>query len=278
MNKSNIIIWNFSDKALYESAKPEKLQITEKKLKTKDWKNLEFDKTALNFVFAEFNESEWKELGDKFIEKFEFHPEVILTLAVSSAAKNFPLKGDASRLLHLESPARIREIRYLIERTVSAEAYKKASIDMGASCLENIGFFEGLFDLARKEQKESKETVRALENILEYEGKMKQSQEQVNHAMETVNHLRDQEMIDLYERIKATENLELLREQELREALKTKEATEAALLYSRQEELHMDRIIEAHTKLFKYSEEEFKKLLRENIELKKRLGIPVEED
>jgi hypothetical protein len=40
----------------------------------------------------------------------------------------------------------------------------------------------------------------------------------------------------------------------------------------------MDRIIEAYTKLFKYSEEEFKKLLRENIELKKRLGIPVEED
>ncbi len=278
MNKSNIIIWNFSNTALYESAKPEKLQVTEKKLKINDWKNTEFDKTALNFVFAEFNESEWKELGEKFSEKFDFHPDVILTMAVSPVAKNLPVKGDVSRFMLLESPPRVREIRYLIERTVSSEAYKKASIDMGASCLENIGFFEGLFDLARKEQKESKETVRALENILEYEGKMKQSQEQVNHAMETVNHLRDQEMIDLYERIKATENLELLREQELREALKTKEATEAALLYSRQEELHMDRILEAHTKLFKYSEDEFKKLLRENIELKKRLGIPVEEE
>ncbi|HMX33419.1 MAG TPA: hypothetical protein PKC66_14370, partial [Leptospiraceae bacterium] len=77
--------------------------------------------------------------------------------------------------------------------------------------------------------------------------------------------------------IKANEKLDLLREKELKEAIEIQEATEKALQYSRIEEMNMDKILRAHDRIFKYSEQEIKDLIKENIELKKKLGIKVEE-
>lgn len=240
-----------------------------------EWESMNFHRDEINIVFLHLTRSEWTNYREKMIKGLETHPQV-QALFVCPTEEGFSEDSNGSYLV-IEHPVHKLELKWLIDKSIQAEMYKRISLEVSTSCLSNIGFFEGLFELARKENQDRSEAVHAFEKILQYEQEIKKSQDNLNHAIEKVNQLRDRELLELHERIKATEQLEDFRREELKSILEIKEATEKVLEFSMIEERGMDKIIRAQDKLFQYTESEIRALLEENIELKKRLGIPVEE-
>jgi hypothetical protein len=278
MKKS--IIWNLSNGQEFplDLWKHPKLAILINNVSLKDYASIELNPEEINILFVSVDNSEWSSIEYNFLKLFGNKPEITLLLIAPSGNENLKvnqsMKGNYEIL---ESPIRKKEVRLIIDRTIQAEFYKASAIEIGAGCLANIGFFEGLFELAHTEYKNSQDIIKAFEKMLEYEAKIKLSNQEVNQAMEKVNEMRDAEMLELVETLKANEKLDTLREKELREAIEIQEATEKALQFSRIEEMHMNKIIKAQNRIFEYTDKEIKELVQENIELKKKLGIKVEE-
>lgn len=241
-----------------------------------EWEKIEFPREEINIVFVQVSKAEWENFHKKMIAGLDTHPQVqILIFSPTEPGVTSNVKGN---FLLLEYPIHKMELKWLIDKAIQAELYKRISLEVSTSCLANIGFFDGLFELARQENKDKAEAIKAYEKILEYELEIKKSQDRLNQAIERVNELRDKELLELHERIKAQERLDELREAELKEALQIKEATQKVLEYTAVEEKSMDKIIRAQDRLFRYTEKEIKALMEENKELKKRLGIPVKDD
>ncbi|MCB1192341.1 MAG: hypothetical protein KDK90_17985 [Leptospiraceae bacterium] len=276
------IIWHISSGRNFPLKlwKHPKVSISIKNVNLKDFKDLQFDKNEINVIFLYVSSAEWESIKHEFTNTFYLYPFVQLTLI--APPENETLKLDYSKkqvnFEVLEGPIRENELRLIIDRGIQAEFYKQTAIEIGDSCLGNMGFFEGLFELARKESKDSHNTVTAFESLLEYQQKVRFFQDELGQAMEKVTDLKNQEMIQLHERIKVSDQLERLRQEELKIALETKAATEKALQYSRIEEINMDKIIKAQQKIFKLTDKEIRDLYYENIALKKQLGIKVDED
>ncbi len=278
MKKS--IIWNISNGEEFplDLWKHPKLAILINNVPLKDYKTIQLNTTEINILFVSISNSEWSQIEYDFLKMFGNRPEISLVLVAPNEKEelkiNSGLRGSCEIL---EYPIRKRELRLIIDRTIQAEFYKSSAIEIGAGCLSNVGFFDGLFELAHTEYKNSQEIIKAFEKMIEYEAKIKLSNKEVNLAMERVNEMRDAEMLELVETIKANEKLDTLREKELKEAIEIQAATEKALQYSRIEEMNMDKIIKAQNRIFEYTDKEIKELIQENIELKKKLGIQVEE-
>lgn len=241
----------------------------------KEWEQIEFKREEINIVFVQVSKIEWESFHKKIILGLDTHPQVqMLIFCPTEEGITSNLKGN---FLLLEYPIHKLELKWLIDKAIQAELYKRVSLEVSTSVLSNIGFFDGLFELARQENKDKSDTLKAYEKFLEYELEIKKSQDKLNQAIERVNELRDKELLELHERIKAQEKLDQLREEELKAALEFKQATEKVLEYSMIEERSMDKIIRAQDRLFRYTETEIKALMEENKELKKRLGIPVDD-
>jgi hypothetical protein len=278
MKKS--IIWNISNGTEFplDLWKHPKLAILINNVPLKDYASIVLNPNEINILFLSVNNSEWSSIEYDFLKLFANKSEITLLLISPSGNENLkinnPVKGNYEIL---ESPIRKKEVRLIIDRTIQAEFYKSSAIEIGSGCLANIGFFEGLFELARAEYKNSQDIIHAFEKMLEYEAKIKLSNQEVNQAMVRVNEMRDAEMLELVETIKANEKLDTLREKELKDAIEIQVATEKALQFSRIEEMNMDKIIKAQNRIFEYTDKEIKELVQENIELKKRLGIKTED-
>lgn len=278
MKKS--IIWNISDGIEFplDLWKHPKLAILINNVPLKDYASITLSPEEINILFVNVSKEKWEAIGYDFLKLYANKSEVTLTLIAPSGNENLSLNHIVRGNYEiLESPIRKKEVRLIIDRTIQAEFYKSSAIEIGAGCLANIGFFEGLFELAHTEYKNSQEIISAFEKMLEYEAKIKLSNEEVNEAMKKVNEMRDAEMLELVETIKANEKLDALREKELKDAIEIQEATEKALQFSRIEEMNMDKIIKAQNRIFEYTDKEIKELVQENIELKKKLGIKTEE-
>ncbi len=277
MKKS--IIWNLSNGKEFplDLWKHPKLAILINNVSLKDYASITLSPSEINILFVSVNKEEWAAIEYDFLKLYANKPEITLLLIAPIGQENLkinhPVKGNYEVL---ESPIRKKEVRLIIDRTIQAEFYKSSAIEIGSGCLANVGFFEGLFELAHTEYKNSQEIIRAFEKMLEYEAKIKLSNAEVNEAMKKVDEMRDAEMLELVETIKANEKLDTLREKELKEAIEIQEATEKALQFSRIEEMNMDKIIKAQNRIFEYTDKEIKELVEENIELKKKLGIKTE--
>lgn len=276
------IIWHISSGRNFplQLWKHPKVEISIKNVRLNDFKSIRLDKNEINIIYLEAKTDEWASIKDDFINTFYLHPFLQLTLITSTDKEILELDHTKKNINFevIHSPVRENELRLIIDRSIQAEFYKQTAIEIGDSCLGNMGFFEGLFELAKKETKDSQNTISAFESLLEYQKKVKFFQDELETAMEKVSDLKSQEMVELHERLRANEKLDRLREEELKLALETKEATEKALQYSRIEEINMDKIIKAQQKIFKLTDTEIRDLYYENIELKKRLGIKVDEE
>ncbi|MCC6275942.1 MAG: hypothetical protein IT569_08795 [Leptospiraceae bacterium] len=277
----NSTIWYISSKPNFpiELWKHPKIAIGINTLFLKDIQTLRVSSDDINILFLEVNKSEWDSIKKDFLSRFELHPDISLTLISSpdfeKISNELEKKG---KIEIIESPVQRNSLRLLLDRAIQSEFYKTAAMEIGSSCLSNVGFFEGVFELAREEMKVADDANKALQAILDYESKVKRSQNLLNTAIDKVNEMKNSEMLELHERIKATERLDALRQQELKNAIESKEAAENVLSYSRIEEMNMDKIIKAQDKLFAYTDQEIRDLVKENRELKKKLGIPVEDE
>lgn len=269
------IIWNISNgKDLpLQLWKHPKISISKYNVPYRDLSQIQLSPNVINVIFVHLDQKEWDEIEDKILEDYGYNSKVHLFL-ITSISETIKIKGKKSGNFEiLESPIKAKEIRLILDKSIQAEFYKETALEIGNGCLSNIGFFEGLFDLARLENKTSQDAVKAFEKMMEYEIKIKASNNEIYKAMENVNSFRETELIQLHERIKATEKLDELRELELKNAIEEREATEKALLYSRVEEIQMDKIIKAQERIFVYTDQEILALINENADLKRKLGI-----
>lgn len=250
-----------------------KLVIELKNVSLQDASNLVLSEDEINIFFIQAKKQEWDSVQSKIIKNYSLHPFISIILIHcpdDSEAVHSQVAG-MSKFLVLENPLHLRELRIILDRIIQSEFYKNSAMEIGNGCLANIGFFEGVFELAHKEYETKSKENEALKSILEYEEKVKRVQDEINKAMEKVNELKNLELLELHERIKANERLEELRTRELKNAIEEKIATERALEYSRIEEIHMDKIIKAQDRLFAYTEKEILALLEENKKLKEEL-------
>ncbi len=274
MKKS--IIWNISSAQPFplELWKHPKIKIELKNIGLEEaMKNLLLSEDEINIFFLQVTKSEWDSVKKQFIKNFSLHPFVsIIIISSPDDPEAIHLEvSQMSKFLVLENPLHLRELRIILDRIIQAEFYKLSAMEIGNGCLANVGFFEGVFELAHKEYENTQKENQALKSILEYESKVKKVQDEINEAMKKVNELKNLELLELHERIKANESLDELRRTELKNALEEKKATERALEYSRIEEIHMDKIIKAQDRLFAYTEKEILALLDENKALRAQL-------
>jgi len=271
------LIWNVSDNRPFplDLWKHPKIKIQVNQMNLSDISKISFSENEFNFLFLQVSGKDWENVRSVLKKDFDSQPYLSLIIVHSADASETiyeEVKGHAKYLI-LQNPLHTRELRIILDRCIQTEFYKSAVHDIGTSCLENVGFFEGVFSLAHKEYEESKKENAALKSILDYEEQVKKSQAGINHAMEKVTDLKNQELIELHERVKAGQQLDELREIELKQAIELQKATEQVLNYSRIEEMNMEKILKAHDRLFDYTEQEIKDLIAENESLKKKLGI-----
>lgn len=275
MKKS--VIWNISsqDKFPLEMWKHPKLTIELKHLSLSESTNLVVSDQEINIFYLRVSSKEWKDIKEKFLKNFELHPFISIIIISTPDDPDAISKEllSKSKFLVLENPIHLRELRIILDRIIQVEFYKNAAMEIGNGCLANVGFFEGVFSLAHKEYESKEHEAEALRSILDYEEKVKINQDEINIAMEKVNELKNLELIELHDRIRAGELLDQMRENELKSVIEEKKATERALEYSRIEEINQDRIIQAQDRLFSYTEKEILELLEENKKLKKQLGL-----
>ncbi len=271
------VIWNLSSGLSFpiELWKHPKITIQVNQVSLQDIKQVQIQTYDINLFFIQITKDEWK-IHEAYIRSaIETSPFVSLILVTSTDGEKeiFESVKNSPKFLVLERPLRLRELRLILDRSIQTEFYKAAALDIGNSCLENVGFFEGVFSLAHQEYEDSKRENEALRSILKYEEQVKKSQAGINIALEKVTELKNQELIELHERVKAIQQLDELREQELKQALEIQKATEEVLNYSRIEEMNLDKILRAQDRLFAYTEKEIKELIEENKMLKSRLGL-----
>ncbi len=271
------VIWNISNQRPFpiELWKHPKLELKVTNVPLEAVGDIEITPDAIHILFVHVSLAEWNSISKKIETNFDTHPFISLILVASEDGSEVILEQTktTTKTVVLENPLHNRELRLIFDRAIQAEFYKKAALDIGASCLENVGFFDGVFQLAHQEYEDSKNENEALRSILKYKEMVKKTNIDITTALEKVNALKNQELIELHERVRASETLDELRERELKEARELQKATEQVLSYSRTEEMNMEKLIKAHDKLLDYSESEIRALLKENKELKARLGI-----
>lgn len=271
------IIWNVSQNRPFplELWKHPKIKIQVNQINLAELSKIKFSDNEFNFLFLQVTAEDWEKVRPTLKKDFDSQPALSLLIVHSQDAseKIYEEVQTNAKYLVLENPLHIRELRIILDRCIQAEFFKSAVHDIGSSCLENVGFFEGVFALAHREYEDSKKENAALKSILDYEEQVKKSQVGINHAMEKVTDLKNQELIELHGRVKAIEQLDELRSMELKQALEMQKATEQVLNYSRIEEMNMEKILKAHDRLFDYTEQEIRDLIAENESLKKKLGM-----
>lgn len=275
MSQKNAIIWHLTSGKEFpiQIWKHPRVNIELSKVSLDGLGAIDLMKADIHIFFLSVSLQEWNQIRE-FIRKFELHPYVSLIMVYSDDAEKINgVVPESGKIEVLEHPVHPRNLRLILDRTIQSEFYKLAANEIGNSCLTNIGFFEGVFELAQKEYKDATKANEALQAILEFESKVKKNNEEINKALERVNELKNKELLALHERLKVSEILDSMKTQELKDALDFKKATEQALNYSHIEEIQLDKILEAQDRLFAYTEKEIKDLIEENRSLKKRLGI-----
>jgi hypothetical protein len=271
------VIWYVSNSEPFPVTvrKHPRVDIKIKKLKPEGCANLELSSQEINIFYIKLNKKSWDGFVKQFKKEFELSPNVAyILLDIKGGGEELSKAySKKSKYIVLDQPLQKNQTRSLIDKVIQLEHYKNTCLEIASSSLENYGMFEGVFTLAQKELKETKTVNNAIQSLLQFEDQIKKSQATVQNALTTIDDFRSAELMELHNRIKASENLEKLREKELIEAKKVNQAMEQALQFSRMEEMSMNKLINAQDKLFEYSEKEFRDLVEENKRLKKQLGI-----
>jgi len=199
-------------------------------------------------------------------------------------------------LMHLEllnRPVNRREFMLLLEKTIIVERYREIMRFISREAETRIEAYEGLMDINRKNVFESDKEKAAFEKILNYEKNLMKEQSNLSTAIRDFTLLRQMDMFNMQDRIKAEEMLSDLRRKELMDAHKVIHAQESVIdygakeLYDAQkiitareqvEELSRSEIIELHKEISRLKDhnrqlsEEIKRLVSENKELRAKLG------
>lgn len=180
-------------------------------------------------------------------------------------------------LMHIEfisRPVLHREFVLLLEKSVVVERYKEMLKLVSSEAESRIGAFESLMDINRKDIFESEKEKEAFEKILEYEKHLMDEQTRLNRAIKEFTLMRQRELFDIKNRVKAEEMLADLRRLEMLDARNIIRAQEAVIDFSSRELKEAGKIIDATEKVQELSRVEAMELhnrLNDEIENTRKL-------
>jgi hypothetical protein len=169
-------------------------------------------------------------------------------------------------LMHLEllnRPVDMREFLLLLEKSIIVERYREIMKFISREAESRIEAYEGLMDINRKNVFESEKEKEAFEKILDFEKNLIQQQTNLSTAIRDFTLLRQMNLFDMRDRIKAEEMLADLRRKELMDARDVINAQESVINYSAKELDDAKKIIDAQEKVEELSRTELINLHKE---------------
>jgi hypothetical protein len=151
-------------------------------------------------------------------------------------------------MLHVEfvsRPVNKREFILLLEKSMVVERYREIMKYISRQAEDRIETFESLMTINRKDFFESEEEKEAFEKILEYEKHLMEEQNKLNRAIREFTFMRQRDIFDMKDRIKAEEMLTELRRKELMDANSVIKAQESLIDFSSLELHEANKIIDA---------------------------------
>ncbi len=185
-------------------------------------------------------------------------------------------------LLHLEflnRPVDKRELLLLLEKSIIVERYREIMKLISKEAETRIEAYEGLMDINRKNVFESEKEKQAFEKILAFEKNLIKEQSNLSCAIRDFTLLRQIDLFDMRDRIKAEEMLAELRRKELIDAHDVIQAQESVIDYSAKELNDFKKIIDAREKVEELSRSEIIELHKEiahQKDLNKKLAGDIE--
>jgi len=222
------------------------LGLTMKCLNEQDFRSANILETSINILIFDLVEKELPgvmELVRADRQWFNAVKFVILKKRQIRAAVN-----SAMNLLHVEflsRPVNRREFILLLEKTVILERYREM---MRIHCRDadgRIETFESLLNIQRNNFFETEKEKKVFEKIVEHEKHLREEQFHLNMAMKEFSFIRQRELFDMKNRIKAEEMLTELRRKELMDAQRVIQAQEEVINFSSRELDDANRIISA---------------------------------
>lgn len=169
-------------------------------------------------------------------------------------------------LMHLEflnRPMDKREFLLLLEKSIIVERYREIMKFISKEAESRIEAYEGLMDINRKNVFESEKEKEAFEKILDFEKNLIQQQTNLSAAIRDFTLLRQMNLYDMRDRIKAEEMLTELRRKELMDARDVIKAQESVIDYAAKEVDSAKKIIDAREKVEELSRSELLELHKE---------------
>ncbi len=169
-------------------------------------------------------------------------------------------------LMHLEllnRPVDMREFLLLLEKSIIVERYREIMKFISREAESRIEAYEGLMDINRKNVFESEKEKEAFEKILDFEKNLIQQQTNLSTTIRDFTLLRQMNLFDMRDRIKAEEMLADLRRKELMDARDVITAQESVINYSAKELDDAKKIIDAQEKVEELSRSELINLHKE---------------
>jgi hypothetical protein len=169
-------------------------------------------------------------------------------------------------MLHLEflnRPVDKREFLLLLEKSIIVERYREIMKFISREAESRIEAYEGLMDINRKNVFESDKEKEAFEKILNFEKNLIQQQTNLSTAIRDFTLLRQMNLYDMRDRIKAEEMLADLRRKELMDAKDVIKAQESVIDYAAKEVDSAKKIIDAREKVEELSRSELMELHKE---------------
>ncbi|OHD66289.1 MAG: hypothetical protein A2176_07310 [Spirochaetes bacterium RBG_13_51_14] len=169
-------------------------------------------------------------------------------------------------LMHLEflnRPVDRRELLLLLEKSIIVERYREIMKLISKEAESRIEAYEGLMDINRKSVFESDKEKQAFEKILAFERNLIKEQSNLSTAIRDFTLLRQMDLFDMRDRIKAEEMLAELRRKELMDAKEVIQAQESLINYSAKELDDAKKINNARERVEELSRTELMELHKE---------------
>jgi len=169
-------------------------------------------------------------------------------------------------ILHLEflyRPVDRREFLLLLEKSIIVERYREIMKFISKEAESRIETYEGLLNINRKNVFESEKEKQAFERIIEFEKNLMKEQSNLSSAIRDFTFLRQRDLFDMRDRIKAEEMLSDLRRKELMDAHDVIHAQESLIDYSARQLAEAKKIIDARERVEELSRSELIELHQE---------------
>ena len=176
-------------------------------------------------------------------------------------------------LMHLEflsRPVDKREFLLLLEKSIIVERYRELMKFISREAESRIEAYEGLMDINRKNVFESEKEKQAFEKIIDFEKNVIRQQTNLSTAIRDFTLLRQMDLYDMRDRIKAEEMLSELRRREMIDAREVISAQESVINYSAKELDEARKVIDARERVDEMTRSEIIELHKEIARQKER--------